>query len=108
LRKTEPESAASILKRLTEDSNLGKLLDQALVWERWPEIAGKRLAPHGHPVGFRDRTLLIAAESPVWMNVFSFQRFAIIGRVNRLVGYELVSDVFISDQPEGPPQTPPP
>ncbi len=99
MKKNEPESLGEILSDLKQTTHLGKLLEQAQIWERWPELAGPRLAPHGQPVGFRAKrpgTLVIAAESPVWMHRFAFKKWDIIRRINRMARRELVSDIFVT------------
>lgn len=95
MKKTEPKSLEDILGNLRETTCLGKLLVQAKVWDHWEELVGASLAPHGEPMGFRDTTLVIAAESAVWMNLFAYKKLAIIQRINGLVGCELVTDVFV-------------
>ncbi|MDQ1257610.1 MAG: hypothetical protein QG656_2216 [Candidatus Hydrogenedentes bacterium] len=95
LRKSKPESIGEILAAVKGTTAVGKALDQAIIWERWPELAGPKLAAHGHPTGFRDKTLMVEVSGSVWMNRFAYQKWFIIGRINRLAEQELVSDIFI-------------
>ena len=74
---------------------MGKQLDQAQIWEHWPTLAGSPLWMHGKPKKFRDLTLYIEADSPVWAHRFTYRKWAIIKRINGHVGYELVSDLFV-------------
>jgi predicted nucleic acid-binding Zn ribbon protein len=94
LKKSKPESVGDILAGLLKKSGLGRQLKQAKIWEQWPEIAGKALHGHGRPYTVKDATLIIEADSPVWMNKFAYSKWEIIKRVNLLAGKELVSDVF--------------
>lgn len=106
MKESRPESAGEILKRLKKTTKLGKVLDQAQIWNRWPEVAGMRLAPHGHPLGFRrdaSKTLVIAAESPSWAHRFVFARWALLRRINRLAGHEMVSEIFVVLEGDAPP-----
>ena len=107
LKKRDPESLGDILDRMKQTSKLGGLLEKAQIWDRWPELAGSRLACHGHPVGFRpksDRVLVIEAQGAVWMHRFAFKKWDIIRRINRMAQRELVSDIFVvlagDDRPE--------
>ncbi|MFA6239799.1 MAG: DUF721 domain-containing protein [Candidatus Hydrogenedentales bacterium] len=92
----KPLAVGEILQSLKTTSDLGKRLQQAEIWARWPELAGPQLAAHGFPKTIRDNMLYIEADSPVWMNRFAYEKWGLIKRINRLAGRELVSDVFIS------------
>ncbi len=94
--KNKPVSVGDILKKLITTTPLGKVMEQARVWEHWPEIAGESLAPHGRPAGVKERQLRVEVEDSVWMSRFSYQKWDIIRRINRLAGHELVSDIFFT------------
>ena len=96
LHKKGPESVGKILSQLKKDTELGKQLEQAQIWERWPELAGERYSAHGRPERIKEATLHIEVDSAVWMHRFAFVKWDIIKRVNRLAGCELISDIFIS------------
>ena len=95
MRKREPASIADIIEAMQQQGPLGKQLEQARIWEHWTELAGPALAPHGSPVSVREGTLTIDAESPVWMHKYAYHKWAILKRINRMAGSELVSDLFI-------------
>ncbi|MCC6699681.1 MAG: DUF721 domain-containing protein [Candidatus Hydrogenedentes bacterium] len=103
----EPAGVGDILASMVKKTTLGKQLRQAQIWERWPELAGQRLCGHGHPVTVRDGTLYIEAYSAVWMHRFAYAKWDIIGRINRMAGHELISDLFLQlgqDAEPGPSQ----
>ncbi|MCP4641958.1 MAG: DUF721 domain-containing protein [bacterium] len=104
----EPKAIGDILSDLRKDSELAKKFNQARIWENWPDIAGKHLCTHGRPRTVKDATLHIEADSAVWMHKFAYRKWDIIGRINRLVGHELVSDVFVvlADDEMPPPPDP--
>jgi len=107
MRRQSPESVGKILDNLKRTTKLGKQLEQAQIWERWPEIAGERCCTHGQPQRIKDGTLHIAADSAVWMHRFAYIKWDIIKRVNRMAGQELISDIFLelaSDESPQPPQ----
>lgn len=93
--KKEPSGVGEILESLKAKTRLGKQLNQAQIWERWPELAGQYLCGHGHPQTVKDQTLYIEAYSTVWMNKFAYYKWDIIKRINRMAGEELVSDIFL-------------
>lgn len=105
MKKSDPKRLGDILATAKQTTALGRLLDQAQIWEQWPALAGQRLAPHGHPVGFRRKhpgVLVIAAESPVWVHRFAYKKWDIIRRINRMARGELVSDIFVTLEDDEP------
>ena len=102
-RKKEPTSIQDVLAQLARETELGRQLEQAQIWSRWPEIAGPRLFEHGRPHGIRDNVLFIEADSPVWMHKFAYRKWDLIRRINNIAGHELISDIFLvlSDDVQG-------
>lgn len=94
MRGDDITSAGEILERLKKSSNLGQQLEQARIWERWPEVAGS-LAAHGMPRHIRKNVLTIEVDSPVWMHKYAYRKWDLIARINRMAGHELVHDVFL-------------
>lgn len=93
---SQPTGVGDILAGLTKSTPLGKRLKEAQIWEQWPSLAGKRLCTHGHPVVVKDKTLHVEAYSPVWVSKFAYFKWDIIGRVNRMAGQELISDIYVT------------
>ena len=106
MRGKKPTAVGDILAGMKVHSPLGAQLEQAAIWERWPELAGERLSAHGQPHSITDNRLVIHAESPVWLHKFAFYKWDIVKRVNRMAGRELISDVFVTLAPDDAP-TPP-
>ena len=100
MRSSKPQSVGEILAKLAKKSGLGKQLEQAKIWEHWPDIAGASLRTHGRPQSVKDKTLIIEVDSAVWMNKYAYFKWEILKRVNRLAGKELISDVFFVLAPE--------
>jgi len=100
MAKKDPEVIADILAELKNTTELGKHLEHARIWESWPEIAGAELCGHGSPLGVREQTLFIEVESPVWMHKFAFYKWDILQRVTRLIGPDLISEIYIRLQPD--------
>lgn len=106
MRKKEPAKLGDILSSLTKTTNLGKQLEQAEIWEHWPELAGSYLAEHGRPARIKDNVLHIEVDSPVWMHKYAFRKWDIIKRVNLMARCELVSDLFLALEPEKEEESP--
>ncbi|MBI5094645.1 MAG: DUF721 domain-containing protein [Candidatus Hydrogenedentes bacterium] len=100
MKRNEPSAISDVLKILKKTSKLGKQLEQAQIWERWPELAGPKLATHGRPVTIKEETLYIEAESAAWVHRFTIHKWNILKRVNRMARKELITDVFVSLQPD--------
>ena len=101
-RRGAPKLTAigDILSDLMQTSPLGRQLEHARIWESWEEIVGPQLAEHGRPHSVQDLQLRIEVDSTVWMHRFSYKKFAIIRRINRMARKELISDVFFVLQEE--------
>lgn len=100
MSRNDPEKIGKILDSLKETSDLGKQLEQAKIWDRWNDLAGQNLAPHGEPKTIRDTTLFVEVDSPVWMHKYAFRKWDILKRINRMAGHELVSDIFVVLKPD--------
>ena len=94
-RRKDPTSIQDVLAQLQRETELGRQLEQAQIWSRWPEVAGPRLMEHGRPHGIRDSVLYVEADSPVWMHRYAYRKWDLIRRINRIAGHELVSDIFL-------------
>ncbi len=88
------EHISDILARMQQNTALGVSLEQAKIWERWEQLAGKHLAKHCRPHSIKDGQLRIVVESAVWMHKLSYLKWDLLMRINRMAGKELVSDAF--------------
>ena len=94
-RKRVPVGIDAILDTLKKTTPLGLNLEQAQIWEHWPEIVGEELSGHCRPETVRDGQLRISADSAVWMNRLNYQKWEIIRKVNRRAQKELIHDIFL-------------
>lgn len=104
--KNDPTGIGEILDTLKHSTDLGRKLDEAQIWERWPEVVGMHLMPYGRPLGVKEGTLTIEVTSAVWMHKYSYDKAAILKRVNRLTGHEMVLDLFLKLAPDDSPHDP--
>jgi predicted nucleic acid-binding Zn ribbon protein len=103
LRSNRPKSVGEILARLLQKTALGTRLEQARIWEQWPEVAGPVLCEHGRPRAVRDKTLIVEVDSTVWMNRFAYSKWDLLKRVNLAARKELISDIFLVLTPDTEP-----
>lgn len=106
MKRSKPTHIGDVLAKLKKTTELAKQLEHARIWSRWPELAGRRLCAHGHPRTVKDNTLIIEAESPVWVHRFTLAKWHIVKRINRMAGKELVSDIFVQLEPDKAPSPP--
>ncbi len=100
-KRSSPESLDAILAQYKQVTGVGRLLDLSRIGQFWERLAGPYLASHGVPSGIReDNTLIIQVESSAWMQRFSYKKWDLIRRINRMAGYELVSDIFVQLEDE--------
>ena len=92
----EPEAIGSILEMLRTTTDFGKQLDQAQIWERWPEVVGVELAEHSKPAGVRDSTLTVEVENAIWMHRLSYCKPDLLARINGLLAQEELSEIFLT------------
>lgn len=102
----EPEGVGDILDALKTSTGLGLKLQQAEVWDYWDEIAGEPYCRHATPHHLRDKRLVVAVDTPVWMHKLTYKRWDILEAINRRAGFELVSDIFFTLTPDDDPLPP--
>ena len=89
-------AVGEILDQMKTATGLGAQLELAQIWEHWAELAGVQLSQHGQPHSVKDGQLRVRADSAVWMHKFSFRKWQIIQRINKMARKELVNDLFVS------------
>lgn len=50
---------------------------------------------HARPVSIKKGVLQVEVDSAVWMNKFSYRKWPILRRINRMARKELVHDIFL-------------
>lgn len=91
----KPAGVGDILESLKASTELGRQLEEAKIWEQWPEMAGESLMIHGRPLGIKDGCLAIEVDSAVWMHKYAYSKNKILDRINELLGQVLVTDIFL-------------
>lgn len=101
MKKPRPTGVGEILETLKKTTALGQNLEHARIWEHWTELVGPHLSAHGRPQTVKDGQLRIEVDSAVWMHKYSYRKWQIVKRVNRMAGKELVHDIFLVLLPDG-------
>ena len=71
-----------------------RLADHA-VWTHWDAVVGATLARHARPERFRRGVLIVAVDSPEWMQELQFLKHELRERLNARLGRTAVRDVFL-------------
>ena len=96
-RTNTVEAAGDFLPRFIGSLAGKKKFQENFVFFHWEKIVGSMLAAHVKPMRLDFRTLLLAADTPVWANELRYMERSLIDKVNGYVGEELVKAVrFIS------------
>jgi predicted nucleic acid-binding Zn ribbon protein len=81
----------SALERLPEAQ---RLADHAL-WAHWDAVVGPTLARHARPERLRRGVLVVAVDSPGWMQELQFLKRDLRDRLNARLGRTVVRDLFL-------------
>lgn len=100
-----PVGIGDILSQLQKKTPLGKQMQQAQIWEHWPTFAGAPHYYHGLPRKLKDKRLVVQVDSSVWMHKYTFCKWEIMTRINRHFGQEMVSDIYLTLDPDEDPIT---
>ena len=82
----------AVLARLPEAQ---RLADHAL-WAHWDTVVGPTLARHARPARLRRGVLVVAVDSPEWMQELQFLKHELRDRLNARLGRPVVRDVFLA------------
>ena len=103
-RAKQTEKITDILPRFVASFGQGKSYRTALLKYHWDEIVGASIAGHVRPVRMDFRTLLLAADAPVWANELRYRERELIDKVNAFVCEELVKEIrFCAPREQGNP-----
>ena len=72
--------------------NLGAL------WQRWPQLAGARLAPHCRPLRLSGSTLTVGAPPGPWLQALQYNRHQLLANL-RAAGFPIRTIRFEQHQP---------
>jgi predicted nucleic acid-binding Zn ribbon protein len=71
-----------------------RIADHA-VWTHWEAVVGPTVARHARPERFRRGLLLVAVDSPEWMQELQFHKRDLRERLNARLGRAAVRDLFL-------------
>jgi len=94
-RSERPRRLAEVLRAALERlPDAARLADYA-VWTHWEAVVGATLARHARPRELRRGVLVVAVDSPEWMQELQFLKHELGERLNARLGRTAVRRVFV-------------
>ncbi|MDI3480863.1 MAG: hypothetical protein PWQ97_518 [Tepidanaerobacteraceae bacterium] len=87
------EKIGIILRETIKKSGLEKKLMQFQIFLRYENLVGEHIAKVSKPVVFRNNTLFIGVENPIWSHQLHFLKREIIEKLNSIFDEPLVCDI---------------
>ena len=72
-----------------------RIADHA-VWTHWEAVVGPTLARHARPERLRRGVLVVAVDSPEWMQELQFLKHELRERLNARLGRPAVRELFLA------------
>lgn len=92
-KSAEPIHIGNILNNLLRSFHEKANGDLVLVWRYWDEIVGETIAQNARPSAFKGRLLYVDVASSPWIHRLQFLKKDIIGRLNQVVGKQVINDI---------------
>jgi len=93
MKRTEPESLATIIDRLREKSALADKLAERSALDAWKSIVGSSIDALTTLKEIRGKVLLLRISSPSIRQEISMHRSVIIREINTMTGKEVITDL---------------
>jgi len=91
--KLAPAGVASVLSSLLQRIDPEH---QILLWQKWNEAVGERIASRAQPTRFADGVLIVNTSSHTWAQELQLLRDDLVVRINRALGDDLVREIQIT------------
>jgi predicted nucleic acid-binding Zn ribbon protein len=98
-RFVPPARLGEVLRAALGRLPIAQQLADHAVWLHWDAVVGATLARHARPHRLRRGVLLVAVDSPEWMQELQFLKHEVRERLNERLGRRAVRDVFLVLEP---------
>jgi predicted nucleic acid-binding Zn ribbon protein len=83
-----------LVPAVVQGLGLSERLQQSQVFFHWPDIVGKDIATHAHPVSLRNKLLVVAVDHPGWLQELSrYHKPLLLQKVRDRIGKAAVKDI---------------
>jgi len=94
-RTEKTEHIKAVIEAFLKQSGMDKGLNKHHVIKSWENIVGERINTATQNIYFKNDILYVKITSPIVKNELRMIKSAIIERINRSAGYDIVKDIFI-------------
>ena len=88
-----------MLEALVEELGISEKLLDYRARQVWEQAVGPGLVQYARPLGVRRGRMEVAVPSAVWRQQLTFMKQEIIGKINELVGREVIKELILVNQP---------
>ncbi|CEG98250.1 DciA family protein [Propionibacterium freudenreichii] len=82
----DPQAVGSAMEKLVNERGWRTQLGLRLIVGRWAELVGPTNAAHSRPESYRDRVLVVRAESSTWASALRLLAPQLVAELNRRLG----------------------
>jgi len=87
------KSVGSVLSHFLDSIASDEEIALIFLSELWPQIVGKDLASKSHPLALRDKRLLLAVPSEIWVKELTQLRQMLVHAVNKYWSLGLIETI---------------
>jgi predicted nucleic acid-binding Zn ribbon protein len=95
-RSDRPTSVGDVLRGALERLPDAQRIADHAVWMHWEAVVGPTLARHARPERLRRGVLVVAVDSPEWMQELQFLKHELRERLNARLGRPAVRELFLA------------
>ncbi|MFP6599348.1 MAG: DUF721 domain-containing protein [Deltaproteobacteria bacterium] len=90
-----PVPIGEIIGASLDRLGIDRELDDYRIWQAWDEVVGEAIRRNAEPVRLDGQRLVVAARNASWMQELTLMRGEIVERLNRWMGREVITEIFI-------------
>ena len=94
-RRALPSRLGDVLRAALDRLPMAQRLDDYALWTHWDAVVGPMIGAHARPERLRRGVLVVAVESPEWMQELQFLKHQLREKLNARVGRDVVREVFV-------------
>jgi len=94
-RRTAPLRLGDVLRAALARLPIAQRLADHALWAHWDDVVGPTLARHARPARLRGGVLMVAVDSPEWMQEIQFLKHDLRTRLNARLGRAAVREMFL-------------
>ena len=93
------ERVGPLLKKVLGERGMDDRLNRYQAWLIWDQVVGKQIAERARPLRFRQGTLEVQVDHPVWMQQLQMMKTQILQKLNQQLPNANITDLFLRKAP---------